>query len=306
MEKPPAEDEDLQKAIALSIVDAKITEDDTRGDTVSPSTVQNKTLAPIPKSADPLKPVMLRGNDPSLHRDQVRVINTLRGHARVLSDEARPRVVARLGEEPTLAVQYYFAYIAPIVIHFKPALLEKFIKDTSYRNLFEIGTGGGCTIKSVRADMETSRFMGLYDKTAAFERPKYGSINVLRNPRGNMLATAYGDCYLELRDHVRLRCTVVPNMHDTANPGAVIGVLDYLMHSIEHMKHLDIITRIATGVITHDATVVQGELNEVNIHGEVVFSRDVARVGIPAVHRKEYGKTARLFEQTHGVIVDWT
>ena len=83
------------------------------------------------------------------------------------------------------------------------------LKDTHYRNLFEIGTGSGGTDQNRRKLEEGKMFGTVYDGVKAFERPKYGCLNVGLTDDGDQHAKGYGDGYFLMNDTtVRWRTTM--------------------------------------------------------------------------------------------------
>ncbi len=263
----------------------------------------------VPTSVDPLKPVMIRAGDPALHRSQIRVINVLRGHSRVLSEEARKSVADRITHlgfpADTLdLVVNYLRHSAPIVIHFRPeSVLEKFLDDTCYRNLFEIGTGGGCTDKTTRAGWESSRFMNLYDGSVPFERPKYGSMNTLNHPGGTP-ARSYGPGYMVLQDHVRIRCTMTPG---DSSSSATVGSPDYCLHVADSFTENEMLSvcKIARNELPY-GKYGHETYREVQIHGELNFARDISRMVLPSSYiGTQYETLANKFVATNDVEFEW-
>lgn len=263
---------------------------------------------------DKLKPVFMRFDDPmvavALHRNQIRTLNVLRGHSRVLSDEARSKLLARvrhLGfDEAVLdAVVKYIAKEAPLCINFKPeTVLDKFLGDDCYRNLFEIGTGGGCTDQKTRAGWEKERFMSLYEGAVAFERPKYGSMNVVSDPGGNRTVRGYGPAYMTLRPHVRIRTTMACGDTSTA---ATMGTPDYAQHVMLKFSENELKSccEIVTNRIPHGY--FQSETyRECQYHGEIRFDRDIASVVLPDTYKGSvYEKKAVEFAVKSGCVFEW-
>ena len=63
---------------------------------------------------------------------------------------------------------------------------------------------------------EQRLFKNKYDAVAAFERPKYGCLNTVNDPRGIKSAVNYGDTYMVLRG-VRMRTTFTDQDSSSAN-----------------------------------------------------------------------------------------
>ncbi len=68
----------------------------------------------------------------------------------------------------------YIRDTAPIIIHFRSTLLEKFLNDTHYRSMFEISPGS----TGARKAWEKKLFNSCYDRSKPYERVKYGSLNI--------------------------------------------------------------------------------------------------------------------------------
>lgn len=59
-----------------------------------------------------------------------------------------------------------------------------FLKDTHYRNQFEVKRTRGCQNLNSRELWENNLFDFNYDKALAKDRVKYGVLNYLNNPNG--------------------------------------------------------------------------------------------------------------------------
>ena len=57
-------------------------------------------------------------------------------------------------------------------------ILKFLTKDTHYRNLFEVGTGGGSTDTHARKSWEDRIFNNVYRTCAPVDRVKYGVLNI--------------------------------------------------------------------------------------------------------------------------------
>lgn len=74
------------------------------------------------------------------------------------------------------AVLAYIRLDAPIIIHIKmERVIDFFLKDTHYRNLFETGTSGGTPQTAVRTQWEDRMFDRGYHDATPSERVKYGT-----------------------------------------------------------------------------------------------------------------------------------
>lgn len=199
----------------------------------------------------------------------------------------------------------YISTSAPIVIHLTEQTLEILLTDTYYRSSFETGTThkgskvgssnnnlsylkyalgskftGGGSYQSNRESWESECFLGLYnDLKSDFERPKYGALNFLNAPSGVASAHGYGQLYLKLQPHVRKRITV--STGDTSS-SRCLGVLDYCNHVLMYLSDTELseLIRIVTGEIEYSSHVCK-IYREIQIHGEINLSLDVASLHIP-------------------------
>jgi hypothetical protein len=96
---------------------------------------------------------------------------------------------------------------APIIIHVNlERVLHHFVKDTHYRNVFEIGHSGGSSVLGSRVSWEDNIFNKIYHDSPPTERVKYGVLNIVGDPNGVSCCYSYGDSFLQLKK-VRLRTT---------------------------------------------------------------------------------------------------
>merc|ERR1719330_2055951 len=100
--------------------------------------------------------------------------------------------------------------LAPIIVHVDVDVVLPFLEeDTHYRNQFETGASKGLLCLPKREEWERNLFGTCYDDAPAFERPKYGVLDVMNDNRGVLCARDYGDSYFVLKN-ARLRCTFSP------------------------------------------------------------------------------------------------
>lgn len=257
-----------------------------------------------------LKNVFIRldPGDNSLHRDQIRVVNVLRGRSKCDSIDAEEKLLARLTKlncanttnvEKTLsAINKYISNDAPIVIHLSETTVKKLLDDTHYRSIFEIYSKGDTYLKS-RIAWERECFLGLYDSVQSFERPKYGALNYLNSAAGVLAARSYGTWYMKLKPHVRKRITLATG--DTSS-SRTLGVLDFCNHVISELRdeELALLVQIVNNEIPN-AEYPRGSIyREIQIHGTIDLSRDVESIHVPV---GEIGSTAYKFEEKFGVPV---
>ena len=219
-----------------------------------------------------LRPVFIKKNE-NLTRDQIRTLNVIRGRARIDSDNACESIIHKLD---TNAVNILTAYVkqCQLNINFSPELFEKFAADTHYRSMYEIKPNLSSTRRNIAED---EIFLDLYKSVTAFERPKYGSIDIHDRPGAD--AAGYGKCYFILSDDIKIRTTIASC--DTFNP-TPMGVLDYSMHILDALS-INELRYIYDIACKKPTKVVKCSYKEVQFHGPVSFATDIKCVCIPAI-----------------------
>lgn len=201
----------------------------------------------------------------------------------------------------------YMKSVAPPVVHFHPKRIIQFmLNDTHYRNLFEIGAGSGSNDKNARAGWEKACFLSLYEGAVPFEKPKYGALNILNNPKGVTIASNYGDSYFVLKDHVRIRTTIATG--DTSG-SRILGVLSYCAHVMVDFNDYELksIANIVTNKIPYADYSGSKSYKEIQIHGELSFSKDIEKVVIDSKHKGDVELVEKLttFCEQNGCSLNW-
>jgi len=237
----------------------------------------------------------------SMQRDAVALIRRL---ARKNHDDAMPSLQARVGDLgfqdkhlwKTLA---WIRELAPIVIHVDlDKLLEHMESDTHYRNQFETGTGGGTVDTTKRSQWEHDLFGGCYDDVGAFQRCKYGVMNVMNDHRGVINCYRYGDSYLVLKD-VRLRCTFAP-CDSSCCDAEQLAVLDYYGHVLNEYDDGELaetvrLANASSGSASGDSSRLDiCNYKEAQIHGEVRFDSHIERLVASERHRENAEEAGRI------------
>ena len=202
------------------------------------------------------------------------------------------RIIEYERESKKPCIRYVQEYLAncDIVMHIPLyTILKKMVakKDPFLRNLFEVGTGGGSTDREARAEWEHKIFQSEeYDEFPPHEKVKYATINWAhsRNGVSQVGSYRYGKSYLILRNDVKLRATY--SRYDSSYP------------SVEGVHQLGTITRmcyISTQFTQEEKRLMEfykpnekgnpgmnciKDYMEVQIHGELIFARDVAKIMI--------------------------
>jgi len=257
---------------------------------------------------------LLRKAQTNLETCQQEALKFVKDKARIASESKRKSLEQRfvqLGMQPSDldVVNRYIRNEAPIIIHFNPIkVLHHFIKDTHYRNLFEVGTGGGCTNKQTRSGWEATIFNGAYEKAKPFHRPKYGVLNFARDPCGVRQCYSYGDSYMLLRN-VRLRTTFAQK--DTSGVGNIseMATCEYYMHVMSAFSDQELkdAAAMAGGKKQYTQGSAQATYREVQIHGEVRLDKDVTCIVIHKKYKTNTDICAKLeqFSEKHDVPHIW-
>ena len=105
--------------------------------------------------------------------------------AQKLSMETRPWCSEKVVAAAMKAVRE-----ADVVIHLDPyKVLHFLINDTHYRNQFETRTSSATLSEDLRNGWEDEMFHYAYRHASAFEKPKYGCLNIFRHRRGDVEAS---------------------------------------------------------------------------------------------------------------------
>lgn len=230
--------------------------------------------------------------DPKLHRDQIRVVNVLRGQSKCESLDAEQQL--RITD--LQKILDYIAQDAPAIIHVSPVACDHLLQDTHYRSAFELQNRNEGYIK-LRLQWESACFHKLYDGVTPYERPKYGALNILNTPDGHLAARSYGQWYMTLSPNCRKRITVATG--DTVG-SRTLGVLDFCAHVVKSFSdnELNWLAKICNNDVTHGA--YNGEIyREIQIHGEINLSEDIVSLHVPTSQLTN--ETALQFSKKFGV-----
>lgn len=162
---------------------------------------------------------------------------------------------------------------ALIIIHVPDDVLCLLAKDTYYRNQFETGQTRG-QFGQPRLIWEHNMFEGKYDKASAFDRCKYGRLLVINNPKDLSLCSPYGTNYLELKSTIRPRITCCYGDSGCGAGKQKMGTLDHFAHLLRATSKEDL-------EILFERETTCDHLCwyfEIQIHGSINLSRDVARL----------------------------
>jgi len=191
--------------------------------------------------------------------------------------------------DSTLKALYHFLeWEVPIIIKIHIAdLIPKIINDTHYRNLFEIGKGSGGNDLNIRRTEEAKMFGPVYDKAEAFERPKYGCLNIGLTEAGTQQANTYGDGYFLMNDTtVRWRTTLT--VQDSFSVNGECGTVKHCNHLLTQLQATELseVLEAALHKKTSSGGAKQTSYREIQIHGPVQLDRDVISMHVPSHHQK--------------------
>jgi hypothetical protein len=164
-----------------------------------------------------------------------------------------------------------------IIIHFNfNNLVGYFGTDDHYKNLYEVR--GDCPS---RTSWENNLFNSLYKDATAYEKVKYGCINLYKSRHGVASAVRYGNSYFILHEEVKKRSSFVcgdsirlqKHLADFENFNQL---LLYLPKNV-----IENIIKIVLGVPIQEDNY---EYVEVQIHGDVLWKRDIKKVMINKSH----------------------
>eukprot|EP00440_Ansanella_granifera_P069575 gb/GFBE01075487.1/.p1 GENE.gb/GFBE01075487.1/~~gb/GFBE01075487.1/.p1 ORF type:complete len:517 (+),score=84.92 gb/GFBE01075487.1/:1-1551(+) len=177
----------------------------------------------------------------------------------------------------------YIKNDAPILIHVDlESRISRMKEDTHYRNQFETGCSRGSRNLSCRKEWEDRLFQGKYKDSSAEDRVKYGVLNAVNDPHGiASVAGQYGRDYFMLKS-VRLRATF--SDQDSCYRESEVASCEWYAHVLNKYndKELAAVVRVAQGdKLFEDSSVLdtaRGGYKEVQIHGEILFSKHVEAV----------------------------
>jgi hypothetical protein len=181
----------------------------------------------------------------------------------------------------------YIKAKCPININYDYESLKKMIQDTNYRNQFETGTSSGYLNYEKRTYWENQMFNNIYDKAPAFDRVKYGSLNLNPLELGDTTGSAYGSSYFILKDDIKSRTTLCVG-DSGSNIDSQIKSIVYNFNSVgimfksEH-RYADLIDYTT---LCHQKFNINSNHSryrtyiEAHIHGPVTFKSDIDSVVI--------------------------
>jgi hypothetical protein len=245
--------------------------------------------------------------------DHVRTLAT-HNHGKALPELLSRAQAIGIREEQVWAMLTWIRDGAPIIIHIRLDDIGPYLEvDTHYRNQFETGSSSGLLDTATRMQRETDLFGGSYDNAVAFDRPKYGLLDVMNDYRGVVCAYHYGDSYLVLRN-VRLRTTFASD--DSGGMcGSRLAVLDQHAHTLLEYDDNELleVARVASAPQGSEERIGDslnlGVYKETQIHGEIDLKAHVCRLVASERHHSkdaDYGEDrVRALCRKHGWDLSW-
>lgn len=163
-----------------------------------------------------------------------------------------------------------------------------FIENPKLKNIFEILNNDSSL--NFRKEVEDLLFFKMYNNCDNKERPKYGSINIIENIRGDTLCTAYGDICLKYKDDIKKRTTFT--FGDSFGKMLYICTYEHLEHLLYHfdINTIKIIIDIINGNDTKNIT----QYIEAQIHGNIDITRDIENIRIS---KEKYDNNKEIIEK---------
>lgn len=233
-------------------------------------------------------------NDPfglkELTTIQVKALTYCKKKSKVFSSNVYGNLLIRFinkglsGNELKITLNY-IKNIAPITINFNMEVLGKALsEDNRYKSSFEVHN---TKVLVGRQQWEDKLFNRIYDQeTEPFERVKYGALNILNNPNGLEVCKNYGDSFIVLKNHVKQRATFT--LGDSSKMEIHLCMGDNFCNILLYLddnKQLDDVIEVATG--KQKFCNYLGEYIECQIHGNVLFNRDIEKLCINNRHKTD-------------------
>ena len=154
-------------------------------------------------------------------------------------------------------------------------IFDIFIENPTLKSIFEIVNGTECLL--TRKNAEDLLFTKSYKDCENKERPKYGSLNIIENIKGDDLCIAYGDICLKYKDDIKSRTTFT--FGDSFGMMMYVCTFDNFDHLLYHLdiKSLHYIIDIIDG---NDTKKRLSQYIECQIHGNVDITRDIENIRI--------------------------
>eukprot|EP01084_Bolivina_argentea_P212695 361499_1 len=208
----------------------------------------------------------------------------------------------------------YIQWKVPIIVHVHcQKTIPLLLKDTHYRNLFETKSSSGCKNTKMRSDGEKKLFGPAYDTAIAFERPKYGCLNIGLSKTGCKKALSYGDGYFILNDETirwRTTITIIDSLNAVISKkyvasDTVCGTLKHCTHLLAKLNDNELKELIQVAIGCKKGDTAQSSYREVQIHGPVQLNRDIKSLHVPRCHWRITSNIFQNFCDKNGCDLVW-
>jgi hypothetical protein len=234
---------------------------------------------------------------------QLEAVKHIVKQSRPLSDNAWVPLLERVKKMNFTEAQLkrclkYIRDEAPIIIHVKldqDNRLEKMIKDPTYRNQFETKCSNGSYDSShtQRINWEDRLFNRVYHDAQPVQRPKYGCLNIVKDPKGIQSAYHYGDSYFVFK-YVRLRCSFTDQ--DSGNSGCELSSCENYCHVLMRYSddELKSVMKVANGLEMWLPSACIRNYKEVQFHGVLPLTECLEQVVVNPRHRNQQDVMEKL------------
>jgi hypothetical protein len=167
--------------------------------------------------------------------------------------------------------------------------------------------------------MET--FQGAYNNADPKDRPKYGVLNIMNDPRGAFSCVhTYGRAYLVLKNTPEVRSRVTFSDCDTSSKGSVCVDCDWkhMMLLVRNMDIIDLdqVVEVAWGRKEHGSSFFNFYFkklclhpfvgyNEVQIYGPLRLSCDIEKIVLDESYKEEMTGLLEEIKQQYGIPYEW-
>lgn len=199
----------------------------------------------------------------------------------------------------------------PLLIFLKNVVPKR---DTYLRNMFEVGSGQGNNSKELRLKWETKIFQSKkYDAFDAHDKVKYGAVN-WANARVGVwnAAKIYGESYLVFKSNVKDRCTYAryDSSSDWVKGPRDLGCKKSMYYIARKFSAKEIASMIYYDSDEEKENLIMNDIKdymEVQIHGELLMERDIARIMISPEYRdnKEFMSLLNSYFKIIGREIDY-
>lgn len=193
--------------------------------------------------------------------------------------------------------------VTSITINFKMEVMAvPLSQDSKYKSYYEVHN---VTSYPARDQWEDTLFNRLYDHqtTLASERVKYGALNITNSNTGG--AVGYGDCFMVLKNHIKQRATCTYG--DSSKQEIHLCMPDNFCNILLYLDDTSVtnIMNIAIGKIS--SAIPTSEYIECQIHGDLIFARDVEMLVINPKYKNDPNmvKYLKQFKINNGVPFVW-